>query len=359
MSLSPLTQCDVIILGGGPAGMATALSLLQHNPALTVVVVERSGYDQPRIGETLPANARPLLEQLGIWSTFAQADHLPAYGTSAAWGSSALRANESFFRWQGHGWHLERCAFDAMLARSAVQRGATLVTRTQVLNSQRQPDHSWQLTVRAQEGAPWQLKARFVVDATGRLAWFARQQGAKRIVHDQLTAVAVLFEVDVDGVDTYALVETCPSGWWYSALLPAGRLMVMWMSDADLVRQQRLKTPAGWLAQARQTSHTWNRLRQAQPLGRPCAYPAHTQRLKPVTGDAWLAVGDAASTFDPLSSHGIYKALRSGIFASYAILDWFNGQSAGLERYADLQAREFQQYGTAWASYYALEQRWP
>ena len=359
MSLSPLTQCDVVILGGGPAGMATARSLLQHDPALTVVVVERSGYDQMRIGETLPPNARSLLQQLDVWSAFVQDDHLLAYGTSAAWGSSTVHANETFFSLHGHGWHLDRCAFDAMLAQAAVQRGARLYPRTKVLDCQRQPDQRWQLTARGQDGASWQLSARFVVDATGRLAWFARQQGAKRIVHDQLTAVAVLFEVDAEKVDTYALVETYPSGWWYSAQLPAGRMIVMCISDADLVRQQSLKTPACWLAEARQTAHTWNRLQQAQPLGRPCAYPAHTQRLQPVTGAGWLAVGDAASTFDPLSSQGIYKALRSGIYASYAILDWFKGQPAGLERYADLHALEFQPYRTTWASYYALEQRWP
>lgn len=339
--------------------MATALSLRQHNPALTVAVLERSGYDKPRIGETLPANARPLMEQLGVWSAFVQSGHLPAHGTSAAWDSSTLQANESFFRLHGHGWHLDRCAFDAMLAEAALQRGARLRTHTRVQDCRQQSDQRWQLTARAREDGPWRLSARFVVDATGRLAWFARQQGAERIVHDQLTAVAVLFEVEPDGVDTYALVETFPSGWWYSALLPAGRMMVMCMSDADLVRQQRLMTPARWLAQTYQATHTWNRLQTAQPLERPRVYPAHTQRLQPVAGAGWLAVGDAASTFDPLSSQGIYKALRSGIFASYAILDWFQGQPAGLKRYADLHASEFEQYRTTWASYYAREQRWP
>jgi flavin-dependent dehydrogenase len=44
-----------------------------------------------------------------------------------------------------------------------------------------------------------------------------------------------------------------------------------------------------------------------------------------VAGDSWLAVGDAASTFDPLSSQGIVKVLRSGVCASYAIADPLTG----------------------------------
>jgi 2-polyprenyl-6-methoxyphenol hydroxylase-like FAD-dependent oxidoreductase len=125
-----MKRCDVAILGGGPAGMATALSLLKNDPTIQVVIVERSGYDQLRIGETLPPNARSLLEQLDVWPAFAQAGHLPAYGTSAAWGSSTLHANESFFSVHGNGWHLDRCAFDALLAQIARQRGALVYLRT-------------------------------------------------------------------------------------------------------------------------------------------------------------------------------------------------------------------------------------
>jgi flavin-dependent dehydrogenase len=359
MSITPLTQCDVVILGGGPAGVATALSLLKYNPALRVVIVERSGYDYARIGETLPPNARLLLEQLNIWPAFTQAGHLPAYGTCAVWGSSTMHTNESFFNLHGHGWHLNRASFDAMLAQAAVQRGAMLYLRTRFLGCHQLSDGSWHLTVRTQKSAPTQLNPRFVVDATGRLAWLARQQDAKRLIYDQLMGVAVLFQVDDDYADTYALVETSPSGWWYSALLSGRRMMVVYMSDADLVRRQQLKLPSSWLAHVRQTEHTWTRVQKAHPLGRPAAYAAHTQRMQPVAGENWLAVGDAASTFDPLSSQGIYKALHSGIFASYAILDWFKGQTDALQRYAALNDREFRQYLSVRANYYALEQRWP
>ncbi len=361
MSATPLTQCDVVILGGGPAGVATALSLLKYNPGLRVVIVERSGYDQTRIGETLPPNARPLLEQLNMWPAFTQAGHLPAYGTSAVWGSSTIRTNESFFNLHGHGWHLNRSSFDSMLAQAAVQRGAMLYLRTRFLGCQQLPDQTWRLTVRTQKSAPTQLNPRFVVDATGRLAWLSRQQDAKRILYDQLMGVAVQFQTDIRdaSVNTYALVETSPSGWWYSALLSGGRMMVVYMSDADLVRQNQLRNPVNWLAQVRQTEHTWARLQKAEPLGTPSTYAAHTQRMSAITGDAWLAVGDAACTFDPLSSQGIYKALHSGIFAAYAILDWFKGQPEGLERYAALMGREFEQYLATRANYYDLEQRWP
>jgi flavin-dependent dehydrogenase len=131
------------------------------------------------------------------------------------------------------------------------------------------------------------------------------------------------------------------------------------MSDAEAIRRNQLRDPANWLEQARQTEHTWARLRRAEPLMRPFTHAAYTQALDPVTGTGWLAVGDASSTFDPLSAQGIYKALNSGIFASYAILDWFKVQPAALERYAALQNAGFKQYFVTWKDYYAREQRWP
>jgi flavin-dependent dehydrogenase len=91
---------------------------------------------------------------------------------------------------------------------------------------------------------------------------------------------------------------------------------------------------------------------------RPFTHAAHTQTLHPVVGRGWLAAGDAASTFDPLSGQGIFKALHSGILASYAILDWLKGQDGGLEIYSALQKAEFKQYLADWKSYYSLEQRW-
>jgi flavin-dependent dehydrogenase len=77
-----------------------------------------------------------------------------------------------------------------------------------------------------------------------------------------------------------------------------------------------------------------------------------------MAGDAWLAVGDGATTFDPLSSMGIFKGLRSGIMAAYAIADYFKGSSKSLEKYEAILAREFEEYLSTKTDYYSRERRW-
>ena len=60
---------DVVIIGGGPAGCATAIALQQLG-ITNVLVAEASDYSQPRIGESIPPDTRGLFSRLGIWQAF-------------------------------------------------------------------------------------------------------------------------------------------------------------------------------------------------------------------------------------------------------------------------------------------------
>jgi flavin-dependent dehydrogenase len=352
---------DVIILGGGPAGTATALSLTRHDPSLSVAIIEASDYDRARIGETLIPIAQPLLMALGVWERFNAQSHLTTYGTCSAWGSDALAENEFIYTPHNRGWHLDRRSFDAMLANTAVERGTSIITGAMLSDSQRTSDGGWLLRIQRKSADGASLTAKFVVDATGRRASFARQQGARKRLLDHLLGVFVFFKHldELTTADQTTLVEACEHGWWYTALLPDARMVVACMSDADIVRQHELKSPPQWLDHLCKTRHVRGRLRYAEPLTRPAALAAYSHRLDPLTGDNWLAVGDAATTFDPLSSQGIFKALRSGLLASFAILDYFKGNRAGLARYAAALKREYESYLETRLEYYGRERRWP
>src|SRR3546814_9328047 len=56
-----------------------------------------------------------------------------------------------------------------------------------------------------------------------------------------------------------------------------------------------------------------------QACGEIRGAPANSQRLCDFVGDAWMAVGDAAQAYDPLSSQGMDKALRTGSHAGQKI----------------------------------------
>jgi 2-polyprenyl-6-methoxyphenol hydroxylase-like FAD-dependent oxidoreductase len=344
---------DVAIVGGGPGGAVTALSLRAHGRELSVVLIEASHYEAVRIGETLPPPARTLLTHLGVWKAFQAQRHREVYGTTAAWGGAALLDNDFIFMPANTGWHLDRAAFDAMLAGAAQCQGATLFLDTRVTDSE-WAGNEWRLTLSTGQS----LAAHFLVDATGGTAALARRCGARFIAVDSLVGIAGSFE-SCDG-NPSTLVEAFEEGWWYTAGLPNGRRIVACMTDADIVKRKRLHDSQEWQRELDTMANISATVERGKLCGPLAVRPASSRRLEPAAGRGWLAVGDSASRFDPLSSQGIFKALRSGIFASYAIGDLvLRHDESGMERYRRFVLDEFKSYLEVRTKYYREEQRWP
>ena len=87
--------------------------------------------------------------------------------------------------------------------------------------------------------------------------------------------------------------------------------------------------------------------------------PATSQWLDRSAGPGWIAAGEAAAAFDPLSSMGIGYAITSGIHAARALDAALNGYTDHLATYADDTRRHFQEFTSSRGRYYAIERRWP
>ncbi len=331
-----MSECDVAIIGGGPAGSAAALTLLRYSK-LRPVILERSSYDVWRVGETLSPGVLPLLQYLGAESVLSARGQRRAYATSAAWGSADVVSRDFLFTGGGDAWHLDRAQFDASLAQLVTERGGTVLTGTP-------------FTAETLES----LGARYVIDASGRHAAFARTRGARAVAEDTLTGLVAVFEGGQDA-QSATLVEAMEDGWWYSARLPENRLVVAFMTDADIIRAGHLHEREVWLAHLGTTRSTQPRVADAQLVQGPVACPAHSQILDPVAGEDWIAAGEAAVGFDPLSSMGIGYAITSGIQAARIA-------AGGDREHAQLFAADVRKHYDAYLvrrrAYYAIEKRW-
>jgi flavin-dependent dehydrogenase len=344
---------DVAIVGGGPAGAATAISLRQHAPQLSVLLIEASRYDARRIGETLPPPTRALLEHLDLWEDFCELGAREVFATSAVWGAARPATNEFFLTPANTGWHVERASFDALLARVAEARGVTLEKGTAVREVRLSDSLS---TLKLSNGAS--ISARFIVDATGGAAVLARRLGARISTTDQLIGITRFFYSG--HTEAGVVVESFEHGWWYTAGLPNGKRIVGCLTDADLARGMKLGQVEIWQRSLAAASHIGALIKSCEPDGPLIVRSTATQLLQPLVTKSWLAVGDAASRFDPLSSQGILKALRAAVFASYAIGDWLTrADEAGLRRYERFVSEEFRSYSAIRTKYYREEQRWP
>ncbi|HEV2842229.1 MAG TPA: tryptophan 7-halogenase [Chthoniobacterales bacterium] len=350
-------KVDVAVLGGGPAGTACALTLRRYSD-LRVAVIERGDYSGVRVGETIGPGVRPLLAYLGLWEKFIADGHRRAHATAAAWGSNEVFRQEFFFTGRGEGWHLDRCRFDRMLALAVKEAGGRMLSNC-AFRSVARGKEGWLVAARHRDGRQARISARFVIDATGRAALVARRLGAQPSVVDRLVGVTGFMDFPQPFNDEhFALVEACRDGWWYSACLPQRRMAVTFMSDPEIVRELRAQHVSGWSALLASTRLTRARVGNGSSPGTLFARTAGSQWLRPAGGDRWLAVGDAAAAFDPLSSMGIGHALSTGMHAARAANAALEGDNELLNQYSWSVAENFERFLKIRRSFYAAERRW-
>jgi 2-polyprenyl-6-methoxyphenol hydroxylase-like FAD-dependent oxidoreductase len=100
------SRSDVAIVGAGPAGSSTAIAMARRGYSVTVI--EAAARRDFRIGETVPPEIRPCLQELGAWESFRRDVPLPSAGECSAWGEDELAYRDAFAHPMGGGWHLDR-----------------------------------------------------------------------------------------------------------------------------------------------------------------------------------------------------------------------------------------------------------
>src|SRR5262249_32178192 len=133
------------------------------------------------------------------------------------------------------------------------------------------------------------------------------------------------------------------------------QLLLAFYSDAACIKAGQLQNSRQWRALLAASRHTAALAQHTQPpTSRIASFPAPSYCLDQVGGQDWLAIGDAASAYDPITSQGICKALANGWLAAEVI----RAQS-GLERYAQTIQTDYRRYLALRRYLYSLEQRWP
>ena len=349
----------MIIVGGGPAGATVAMGLARRGVKATLL--EAQPGPEAKIGECLPPNVSALLERLGIQDRLGRKDHLAFYGNRSWWGSAMPVERDFLFGTRGSGWQLDRRKFEETLAQMAREQGAEWLYGCRLLECC-WVGSNWELRARSAAGVKT-FEADFVVDATGRNATLARRLGAHQIRYDRLIGAAVTMKADDDtgSRDSFTILEAVESGWWYAARLPERQLIVVYLTDSDLVDHKALSRIDNWLGLLEKTQHASRRVRDGahRSLADPRILAANSARLSSIAGERWLAVGDAATAHDPLASYGIAAALGGGFNAAAAIADCLAGNYDAISRYSRLIDHAFAQYLLLHHEYYGLERRWP
>ncbi|MDH2353650.1 tryptophan 7-halogenase [Bradyrhizobium sp. SSUT18] len=344
---------DIIVAGAGPAGAAASRTLAMCAPKLRVAVIapdQRRGRGQGR-GEVLSPLVQPVLRQLGLWPTFLTQGFAPSHRTLTSWEEAGLTSSELLLDARGPSWRVDRARFDGWIATEACSAAERFDAR--IAHLEREAE-GW--SVACDDGNSH--SARLIIDATGRGRALAHRQGLRARAQDRL--IAVYAEATTSGqAAPELLVEAFEDGWWYTMALGEGRRAFACMTDADLARGLRLNTPDGWRTALARTQFVAALASKVVQFETHHLVAAGSRYAATTVGFRLLCAGDAASAFDPISGHGVVKAMRSGVFAAYAASDCLErGDAAALDRYGAWVAREAAVYATALGEHYGSVSRW-
>lgn len=292
---------DVVVVGGGPAGSAAAIACAARG--LRVVLCERASLGRDRPGETLHPGIEPLVAQLGIAERLAPLIGARHAGIWIEWGRP--RRFEPFGADAAGPWHgmqVWRADLDRLLLERAQELGVEV----------RQPLAVTSLTDGGVMTAAGPITARMVIDATGMTRWLSRALGVASPVRSPRLIARYGYRVgDYPERDAAPALVGDAQGWTWTALVRPRTYQ--WTRVAF-----GAPPDDGWVP---------GELQGLVPLGPMRGADVSWRLVAQAAGPAWYIVGDAAATLDPTSSHGVLKAIMSGMMAGHLIAGVLDGRA--------------------------------
>lgn len=319
---------DVVIMGGGPAGLTLACSLAQAG--IDHVVLERGHHPRPRVGESLVPSALrvfddigflPMLDEAGFPRSPGVAYHPLDDGDPVVVGYDEFGDDTS----RGFSYHADRARLDMLLMKHAESEGCRIVQGAAVRDVL--VDASGTVTgVRADVGTESvEVEAQIVVDATGHQTLIGRQLGLRTRdpdldqigLHGWFEGV----ERGPESLSARAQIFFLPvhRGWAWLSPINDAITSVGLVTDRSSFQQWDTGIDQYFHACIGASPAFAATMNGARPLKALRAEPSMNYGLDRICGDGWLAVGDAARFVDPVFSSGVGVAVSSARLASEVI----------------------------------------
>jgi 2-polyprenyl-6-methoxyphenol hydroxylase-like FAD-dependent oxidoreductase len=303
---------DVVVIGGGPAGAATArlLALWDHS----VLLLTKTADPSRGAAESLPPSTRKLLAEIGALEAVDRAGFYRTTGNTVWWGLREGRVEKFDVFGEASGYQVFRPDLDRLLQANAAAAGAKVVCDAHVRRVSLDERTLAHVEYQRDGRAPTTVACRFAVDCSGRAGVIARQGFRRHQAGYRMQAFIGVWRSAAGwklADQTHTLVETYEDGWAWSVPLSALSRQVGLAVDGATTRIRRGPTLHGTYRAEIAKTHELGRLMSAATLERVWACDASLYWSHCYGGPQFLLVGDAGSCIDPLSSFGVKKAFAS------------------------------------------------
>jgi flavin-dependent dehydrogenase len=317
-------DCDVLVIGGGPAGSSVAALLAERGRR--VVLIEKDKHPRFHIGESLLPHNLPLLDRLGVRGqieTTAQHKHGIEFVSPFHGKSVRYEFAKAWDRRFPYAFQVRRSVFDEILLRNAGAKGAEIIEECRVTAVDFPENGHPLVSARDKDGVTRQWRAAFIVDASGRDAVLASQMGAKeRNPRNDSAAIfghfsgARRLEGQAEGNITIVWFE---HGWFWFIPLADGTTSIGAVCPAAFFKNRGTDLTNFFMGLIASSPEIADRLKDATLVGDVTATGNYSYASKTTSGRNFLLAGDACAFIDPVFSTGVYLAMKTGFWAADAV----------------------------------------
>jgi flavin-dependent dehydrogenase len=326
---SDVREPDVIVIGGGPAGTATATLVAQQGHS--VRLLEREHFPRYHVGESLIPETFWVLDRLGILPKLQQSSFVKKHSVQFVTEQGRLSAPFYFADHKPHEssqtWQVLRQEFDQLMLDHAREHGVDVREGVRVLEVIFEGSRAVGVRTVDDAGRHQEMRARVIVDAAGQSCVIQDRLGLRE--WDPVLKKAAIWtywkgaqrDPGRDEGATLVMQTEGKKGWFWYIPLHDDVVSVGVVAPYDYLFTGRASKDLErvYFEEVARCAGVQPRIATAERVGPFRAAKEYSYRSRDVAGDGWVLVGDAFGFLDPLYSSGILLALKSAACAADAI----------------------------------------
>lgn len=333
------SKCDVVVIGGGPAGSSAAALLSKKG--YEVLIIEKSQHPREHVGESLIPHFWRYADELGVSERIQAEGFLEKTGGTVAWNGRIQQVSFSDFSYNRKALHVERAVFDQILFEHAKEMGAEAAERVKVKEVRFGDERHEVLWRDLESNLDGSTHCRFVVDASGQASVLGRQLNLWEIDEDfRFVSLWGYFNdsryVALDGrahpfskrreiqPTTFVAALGQEDGswsWLWHITMRENTSVGLVISPEELARaSKKYESKEAYFLEVCQKAPIMDKLlADATYAGGFGAIRDFSYRVKQPAGHGYVMIGDAATFIDPVFSQGIVLAFYTGNLAAWSV----------------------------------------
>jgi flavin-dependent dehydrogenase len=335
---------DVVVIGGGPAGASTGALTAEHGHR--TLILERSEVPRFHVGESLIPETYWTLKRLGLIERLQESAYPRKY--SVQFFSEGLKPSAPFYFDEykdcesSQTWQVWRDTFDQMLLERAVELGATVHAKAQVIEAHFDGDRATGVRVKVAgpngERVEKDISCKVLVDATGQSAFLASRLGLKDTDPALKKGTVWTYFEDArrdpgrDEGATLIMQTADKQSWFWFIPLPGNVTSIGCTADMDVLFAGGSTGEESFNRELERCPAMVERLAGATRVRDYMTTKDYTYYSRQGAGPGWTLVGDAYGFIDPVYSSGVFLALKSAEFAADAIHEAFQKNDFSAEQ---------------------------